>query len=173
MFGIGGFFTGSSVLFSGLAGTGKSRSGAASPIRSCDRGERCLYFAFEEFPDQVVRNMRSAGIDLQQSYRPRAAGVRAARPSLYGLEMHLARMHRDIEQFRPSAVVVDPIGLPRPFDRNPRHPRSAGRHLQDRGITAVFTSLSLFTTKSAKRPGRVVADGHLDFVAGYRSRRRT
>ena len=109
MLGIGGYFRGSSVLISGLAGTGKSTFGAAFADAACKRGERCLYFAFEESPDQIVRNMRSVGIDLQPHVEVGLLQFEAARPSLYGFEMHLARMHRDIEQFKPAAIVVDPI----------------------------------------------------------------
>ena len=109
MLGIGGYFKGSSVLISGLAGTGKSTFGAAFADAACDRGERCLYFAFEELPDQIVRNMRSVGIDLKKHVKSGLLRFEAARPSLFGFEMHLARMNRDIEQFKPAAIVVDPI----------------------------------------------------------------
>jgi circadian clock protein KaiC len=110
----------------------------------CQRGERCLYFAFEESPDQIVRNMRSAGIDLQQYLDGGLLSFEAARPSLYGLEMHLARMNRDIEEFKPSAVVVDPISA---FRGVQSEIHSTLLRLADicksRGITALFTSLSL------------------------------
>jgi circadian clock protein KaiC len=143
MLGIGGYYQGSSVLISGLAGTGKSTFGASLVAAACDRGERCLYFAFEESPDQVVRNMRSVGIDL---VRHRSSGLlrfEAARPSLYGFEMHLARMYRDIEQFNPSIMVVDPISA---FRGPSTEIHSTLVRLADicktKGITAVFTSLS-------------------------------
>src|SRR6478752_3930680 len=143
MLGIGGYFKGSSVLFSGLAGTGKSTFGAAFAEAACKRGERCLYFAFEESPDQVVRNMRSVGIDLQPHIKSGLLKFEAARPSLYGFEMHLARMHRDIEQFKPAAIVVDPISA---FRGPSTEIHATLVRLADicktRGITVVFTSLS-------------------------------
>jgi circadian clock protein KaiC len=143
MLGIGGYFKGSSVLISGLAGTGKSTFGAAFAETACKRGERCLFFAFEESPDQVVRNMRSVGIDLRPHLKSGLLKFEAARPSLYGFEMHLARMHRDIEQFKPSAIIVDPISA---FRGPSTEIHATLVRLADicktRGITAIFTSLS-------------------------------
>jgi len=143
MLGIGGYFKGSSVLISGLAGTGKSTFGAAFAEAACKRGERCLYFAFEESPDQVVRNMRSVGIDLQPHLKSGYLKFEAARPSLYGFEMHLARMHRDIVQFDPAAIIVDPISA---FRGPSTEIHATLVRLADicktRGITTMFTSLS-------------------------------
>jgi circadian clock protein KaiC len=144
MFGIGGFYRGSSVLVSGLAGTGKSTFSAWFADAMCKRGERCLYFAFEESPDQIVRNMRSAGIDLQQHCDSGLLCFEAARPSLYGLEMHLARMNRDIQELAPSAVIVDPISA---FRGVQSEIHATLLRLADickgKGITTIFTSLSL------------------------------
>ena len=109
MLGVGGFFRGTSILVSGTAGTGKTSLAAHFVDAACGRGERCLYFAFEESPAQIVRNMRSIGIDLQPRIDAGVLRFEAARPSLFGLEMHLARMHREIDEFGPSAVVLDPI----------------------------------------------------------------
>jgi circadian clock protein KaiC len=143
MLGIGGYYRGSSVLISGLAGTGKSTFGAAFVEAACRRGERCLYFAFEESPDQVVRNMRSVGIDLGQHVEAGLLRFEAARPSLYGFEMHLARMNRDIEHFAPTVLVVDPISA---FRGPSAEIHSTLIRLADicktKGITALFTSLS-------------------------------
>ncbi len=143
MLGIGGYYRGSSVLISGLAGTGKSTFGAAFVDAACARGERCLYFAFEESPDQVVRNMRSVGIDLERHLDSGLLRFDAARPSLHGFEMHLARMHRDIERFTPAAIVVDPISA---FRGPPSEIHATLIRLADicksRGITAIFTSFS-------------------------------
>lgn len=109
MLGAGGFYRGSSILISGTAGTGKTSLASHFVNAACQRGERCLYFAFEESPAQIVRNMRSIGIDLEPWIASGLLKFEAARPSLFGLEMHLARMHREIENFRPDAVVLDPI----------------------------------------------------------------
>jgi circadian clock protein KaiC len=105
----GGFFRGSSALISGMAGSGKSSIAAQFTDSACRRGERCLYFAFEEAPAQIIRNMRSIGIDLEPWVTQGVLHFSAARPSLFGLEMHLATMHREVERFRPTAVVIDPI----------------------------------------------------------------
>ena len=144
MFGLGGFYRGSSVLLSGLAGTGKSTFSAWFANSVCARGERCLYFAFEESPDQIVRNMRSAGIDLQRHVDSGLLKFESARPTLYGLEMHLTRMNRDILEFGPSAVVVDPISAFRGVQSEIHGTllRLADT-CKERGITAFFTSLSL------------------------------
>jgi circadian clock protein KaiC len=146
MFATGGFFRGSSVLISGLAGTGKSTFSASFAQAMCARGEKCLYFAFEESPEQIMRNMKSAGIDLQQFRDSGLLKFEAARPSLFGLEMHLARMNRDIEEFEPSAVIVDPISA---FRGVQSEIHATLLRLADickaRGITGIFTSLSLVT----------------------------
>lgn len=146
MFATGGFFRGSSVLVSGLAGTGKSTFSASFADAMCSRGERCLYFAFEESPAQIVRNMRSAGIDLARHIESGLLRFEAARPSLFGLEMHLARMNRDIEIFDPSAVIVDPISA---FRGVQSEIHATLLRLADickaRGITGIFTSLSVAT----------------------------
>ena len=109
MLGVGGFYVGTSVLISGTAGTGKTSLASHFVESVCARGERCLYFAFEESPTQIVRNMRSIGLDLQPRVESGLLRFEAARPSLFGLEMHLARMYREIEEFAPAAVVIDPI----------------------------------------------------------------
>jgi circadian clock protein KaiC len=144
MFGKGGFYRGSSILLSGLAGTGKSTFCAWFANAVCERGERCLYFAFEESPDQIVRNMRSAGIDLQRHVDSGLLMFESARPSLYGLEMHLTRMHRDIIEFGPTSVVVDPISAFRGVQSEIHQTLLRLADIcKERGITAYFTSLSL------------------------------
>jgi circadian clock protein KaiC len=109
MFAMGGVYRGSSVLVSGTSGTGKTSLAACFADAVCRAGERCIYFAFEESPQQIVRNMRSIGLDLQPSVDSGRLRFLAARPSLHGLEMHLARMYREIEEFEPAAVIIDPI----------------------------------------------------------------
>src|SRR5262245_23751638 len=109
MLGGEGYFRGSTILASGTAGTGKTTLSAAFADACCRRGARCLYFAFEESPQQIVRNMRSVGLTLEPWLKKGLLRVDAARPTLFGLERHLTTMHRAIEEFRPRAVVVDPI----------------------------------------------------------------
>jgi circadian clock protein KaiC len=104
-----GFYRGTSVLMSGTAGTGKTSFASAFARSVCERGERALYFAFEESPDQIARNMESIGLDLKPHLESGRLRIVAQRPFLHGLEMHLVSMHKEIDQFRPSAVIVDPI----------------------------------------------------------------
>lgn len=109
MLGGAGYYRGSSALVSGTAGTGKSSLAAHFADAACARGERVLYFAFEESPEQVIRNMRSIGIDLAQWIAQDRLRFHASRPTLTGLEMHLVTMLREIDRFAPQDVVVDPI----------------------------------------------------------------
>jgi circadian clock protein KaiC len=110
MLGGRGYFRGSSVLVSGTAGSGKSSLAAHFADAACRRGEKCLYFAFEESPSQVVRNMRSIGIDLEKWVKKDVLRFHAIRSTMYGHEMHLASMHKLIKDYQPSVVVVDPVG---------------------------------------------------------------
>jgi circadian clock protein KaiC len=105
----GGFYRGSSVLITGTAGTGKSTLAAHFAAATCDAGERCLYFAFEESPSQIIRNMRSVGLDLEPHIKRGQLHFFSARPSLHGLEMHLAMMHKRVKELNPAAVVIDPV----------------------------------------------------------------
>lgn len=104
-----GFYRGSSILVSGTAGTGKSTIGAHFIEAACRRGERALFFAFEESQDQIIRNLRSVGIDLEKFVKKGLLMFHNARPSTWGLEVHLAMIHKAIVEFAPSVVVVDPI----------------------------------------------------------------
>jgi circadian clock protein KaiC len=109
MLGGKGFYRGSSVLVSGTAGTGKSSIAARFASAACARGEKCLYFAFEESPDQIIRNMRSVGVDLEPWRQKGLLRFHAVRPTSTGLEGHLVTMQKMVKQLRPDAVVVDPI----------------------------------------------------------------
>jgi len=142
MLGAGGFYTGTSILVSGTAGTGKTSLAAHFVESVCARGERCLYFAFEESPAQIIRNMRSIGLDLQPRVDAGLLRFEAARPSLFGLEMHLARMYREIEEFAPAAAVLDPISALRgeTGDVHSMLLRVVDL-LKSRGITAFLTDL--------------------------------
>ncbi|GGE11353.1 circadian clock protein KaiC [Aureimonas endophytica] len=105
----GGFFRGSSVLVTGVAGSGKSSLSASIADAACRRGEKALYFSFEESAAQTVRNMRSIGIDLGRWIEAGLLHHIAARPTFYSLEMHLAMMLREIARHRPRTVILDPI----------------------------------------------------------------
>ncbi|KQP07797.1 KaiC 1 [Methylobacterium sp. Leaf99] len=138
----GGFFRGSSILISGVAGTGKTTISSYMVDAACARGERAMSFVFEESGAQICRNARSVGLDLSQHVEAGLLRFEAARPTLYGLETHLARMHRDIERFDPSLVVIDPISALRgPATELQATLLRMVDMLKSRGITAVFTSL--------------------------------
>ena len=148
MLGGRGFFRGSSVLVSGTAGTGKTSIAALFANETCRRKERCLYFAFEESPQQIIRNMSSIGVDLNTHIKKGFLEMHSSRPTAYGLEMHLVDIHKKIKRFRPQTVILDPITnlvtvgtvsevksmLIRLID-----------YLQAEQITVLFTALSLNT----------------------------
>jgi circadian clock protein KaiC len=109
MLGGQGFFRGSSILLTGTPGTGKTIISANFAQAAARRGERVLFFSFEESPDQIIRNMHSIGLRLDPLVKSGMLRFHAARPSLYGLEMHLATMFKEIASFKPHVVIVDPI----------------------------------------------------------------
>ena len=109
MLGGKGFYRGSAILLSGTAVTGKTSMAAHLAEATCRRGERCMFFSFEESPAQIMRNMREIGLDLQKHVRKGFLQFQSARPTVHGLEMHLVRMHKMIAQFNPSTVLVDPV----------------------------------------------------------------
>src|ERR1700674_2571048 len=145
MLGAKGFYRGSSILASGTAGTGKTTIAACFVDAACRRGERSLFFAFEESPQQIVRNMRSIGIDLEPWVRKGLLQFHAARPTYGGIEQVLLVTHKQISSFQPSIVVVDPItNLLMVSTLN--EVRSMLTRLVDflktQEITAIFTSLT-------------------------------
>jgi len=104
-----GFYKGSSILISGGPGTGKTSIGAHFALAAAARGEHCLYFAFEESEPQLVRNMRSIGIDLQPAMDKGLLSIESVRPTTHGLEMHLTRMMHLVQDQKPDVIVVDPL----------------------------------------------------------------
>lgn len=144
MLGGRGFFRGSSVLISGMAGTGKSSIAAHFADATCRRGERCLYFALEESPQQIVRNMRSIGLDLDPWVKGGLLTFRASRPTLFGLEMHLTTIFRAVNEFEPSAVIIDPLSNLASIGSLIEVMATLLRlvdFLKSRQVTALFTSL--------------------------------
>ena len=104
-----GYYRGSSILISGGPGTGKSTLAASFAAAACGRGERCLYLAFEESPSQILRNMRSVGIQLESFVKNGLLRFHAVRPTCQGLESHLATVDELVGTFKPSTVVADPV----------------------------------------------------------------
>ncbi len=140
-----GYFRGSTVLVSGTAGTGKTSLAAQFAEATCKRGERVLFFTFEESPSQLVRNMRSIGINLESWVKKGVLRFHATRPTLYGLETHLTTSIKLINQFKPDVVILDPInGFV--IGQNQTEVKTLLLRLVDflkmKGITAFFTSLT-------------------------------
>ncbi|WP_426671514.1 circadian clock protein KaiC [Mucilaginibacter sp. McL0603] len=109
MLGGNGFYKGSSVLVSGTAGTGKTSLAAYFANQACSDGKKCIYFAFEESPNQIIRNMKSISVDLDKHVKKGLLKFHASRPTLYGLEMHLVALYKLIKNFKPEVVILDPI----------------------------------------------------------------
>ena len=143
MFGGRGFFRASSVLLSGGAGTAKTTLAAYFLDAACRRGERAVCFQFEESPAQYVRNMRSVGLNLDRWVKKGLLKIHAARPTLYGLEFHLATMHREVDETAPSIVVVDPLSsfTGASFDEVSSMVMRLIDYLKGQNITGLFTHL--------------------------------
>jgi len=145
MLGGEGFYRGSTILVSGTAGTGKTSMAAHFVDAACQRGERCLYFSFEESPGQMVRNMRSIGLNLDQWTRKNLLQFHSSRATFYGLEMHLAIIHKIVAEFEPKVVVIDPVGsLIQAGNRRDAHTMLIRLidFLKQRGVTAFLTNLT-------------------------------
>jgi len=145
MLGGKGFFRGSSVLISGTPGTCKSSIAAKVVETACQRGERAIYFAYEESLAQIIRNMSSIGIDLNRWVKKGILEIHSSRPTLQGHEQHLVMMHDAVRKFRPSLVAVDPISnlfmSPNDAEVKPTLMRLID-FLKKEQVTAVLTSLT-------------------------------
>src|ERR1700723_1808325 len=140
-----GFYRGSTILVSGTAGTGKTSMAAHFVDAASRRGERSLYFSFEESPGQLVRNMHSIGLDLAQWIKKNLLRFHSSRATLYGLEMHLAIIHKIIHEFQPQVVVIDPVGsLIHAGNRRDAHIMLIRLidFLKLKGITGILTNLT-------------------------------
>jgi circadian clock protein KaiC len=141
----GGLYAGSTALVSGTAGTGKSTLAAKFCDAACRRGERALYFAFEESEAEIVRNMASVGIDLRQWIDAGLLRFECMRPSVLGLESHLFEIQRIVAEFEPGVVIKDPISdlvrLGTGVDVASMLTRQVD-FLKSKGVTALFTSVT-------------------------------
>ena len=109
MFHGGGFYRGSNILVSGTAGTAKTTVGCYFANEQCEKNEKTIYFAFEESPHQLVRNMKSIGVDLEKHIKKGILQIHSSRPSLNGLELHLLTLRKLIKEFEPTTIIIDPI----------------------------------------------------------------
>ena len=146
-----GFTRGSTVLVSGTAGTGKTSLAAAFAIESCLRGERCLFLSYEESSGQLIQNMSSIGFRFEPLIKKGLLKIVSTRPSFFGLEMHLLEVYKTIAEFKPKAVVIDPltslIGQGNRFELQSMLTRMIDL-LKSRGITGFFTSLVASTAQN-------------------------
>jgi circadian clock protein KaiC len=145
MLGGKGFFRGTSILVSGGAGTGKSSLAAHFVQAACQRGERALYMASEQSTDEVIRNMRSIGVDLEYWLKRGLLRFYASRPGTFGLEKHLVTIHDVTAAFRPKVVVIDPITNFASVGTYSEVKSMVTRLIdlfKSREITAMFTSLT-------------------------------
>lgn len=145
MLGGKGFYRGSTIMLSGTSGTGKSSVAACLAHATCQRGERAMYFSFEESQAQILRNMKSIGMDLAPHVEGGLLQFHASRPTVHGLEMHLVKLHRLIDEFKPSVVILDPVtnlsAAGNVNDSNSMLIRLID-FLRKKGITAFFISLT-------------------------------
>jgi circadian clock protein KaiC len=139
-----GYFRGSSILVSGTAGSGKSSLGAHLAEQTCKEGKRCLHIAFEESPAQTMRNMRSIGINLAPYVKKELLRMEAWRPTQSGLEMHLLRIHKLVERYKPDVIIVDPVSNLIGGNTNEVHAMLMRLmdFLKTKNITAFFTALT-------------------------------
>jgi circadian clock protein KaiC len=139
-----GYFRGSSILVSGTAGSGKSSLGAHLAEQTCKEGKRCLHIAFEESPAQTIRNMRSIGINLAPYVKKGLLRLEAWRPTQSGLEMHLLRIHKLVERYKPDVIIVDPVSNLIGGNTNEVHAMLMRLmdFLKTKNITAFFTALT-------------------------------
>ena len=172
----GGYYRGSTILLSGTAGTGKTSLAAHLAAATCARGERCMYFSFEESPAQIIRNMRSIGVNLAPYVKKDLLRFHSARPTMQGLEMHLVQMHKMIQDFQPAVVILDPVS----------NLQSAGTlddstsllvrlidYLRLNQITGFFLSLTARGSRARRhRRGPEFPGGHVAAAAGHRAGRR-
>jgi circadian clock protein KaiC len=145
MLGGQGYFKGSTILVSGTAGTGKTSVAALLVRAACERGEKCLYFSFEESTDQLVRNMHSIGLHLEPHIKQGLLTVLPSRPTAHGLETHLVSMHKAVNHVQPDVMIVDPITSLLSVGTSPETHSMMTRlidFMKMRGTTTVFTSLT-------------------------------
>jgi circadian clock protein KaiC len=145
MFHAGGFYRGSNILISGTAGTAKTTVASYFAYEQCRKKERVIYFAFEESPQQLIRNMKSINLDLEPFVKKGNLQIHSSRPTLNGLELHLLTLRKMIREFKPTTVIIDPISNLISVGSS-HEVRSMLVRLIDmlkvNNITAMFTSLS-------------------------------
>jgi circadian clock protein KaiC len=165
MLGNKGFFRGSSILVTGVPGTGKSSVAAEFVNAACARGEKALLFAYEESESQLLRNMKSIGVDLERWIKKGLLQIEATRPTLHGLEQHLVQMYRLVKDFKPAVVAVDPISNLTAHGDDPALKLTLVRlidFLKSAGCTAMMTSLTTDTGNPAASASEVGVSSLMD-----------
>jgi len=158
MLGGKGYYLGSTVLVSGAAGTGKTSIACHFADSVCRRGEKCIFFAFEESPSQLIRNMRSIGIDLEPYVKKGLLQIHSLPSTFYGLERHLLTMESNIKQFQPNVVIIDPastlINVGLAADVKSLFSRLID-NMKSKRITQLITDLTDTRASSAKMQTRI------------------
>lgn len=145
MLGGKGVYRGSTILVGGSAGTGKTSLVASFLNAACERGEKALVFTFEEAPAQIIRNMRSIGIDLERWRKSGALTFSANRALVYGLEGHLTAMQEAVRIAAPQVVAIDPISAMASVGTDTEIKSMLARlidYLRSQGITVMMTNLA-------------------------------
>ena len=159
-----GYTRGSTILTSGTAGTGKTSVAAAFAIESCKRGERCLFLSYEESAGQLIQNMSSIGFDFEPLMKKGLLKIVSIRPSFFGLEMHLLDLYKIIADFKPRAIVIDPLtsllGQGNQLEIRSMLTRLIDA-LKSKGITGFFTSL-VSSTKENDNSGEIGVSSLID-----------
>ena len=159
-----GYTRGSTILTSGTAGTGKTSVAAAFAVESCKRGERCLFLSYEESAGQLIQNMSSIGFDFEPLMKKGLLKIVSIRPSFFGLEMHLLDLYKIIADFKPKAVVIDPLtsllGQGNQLEIRSMLTRLIDA-LKSKGITGFFTSL-VSSTKENDNSGEIGVSSLID-----------
>ena len=140
----GGFYRGSSVLISSPSGGGKTTFATAFVDAACARGETALFISFEESTSQLIRNMRSVGFELDRWVEAGLLRFETVRPTMHGLEHHLAWLDDLLDEVRPDVVVIDPIGSVTRAGTSAQLAAMLMRQtdlLKTGGVTSVFTAL--------------------------------
>ena len=159
-----GYTRGSTILTSGTAGTGKTSVAAAFAVESCKRGERCLFLSYEESAGQLIQNMSSIGFDFEPLMKKGLLKIVSIRPSFFGFEMHLLDLYKIIADFKPKAVVIDPLtsllGQGNQLEIRSMLTRLIDA-LKSKGITGFFTSL-VSSTKENDNSGEIGVSSLID-----------
>ena len=139
----GGYYRGSAVLLSGAPGTSKTTLCGIFILAACQRGEPCLYVSFDESVSEIVRNLKSVNIDLEQYIISGLLHIQSIRSGLAGTEEHVGTLRKLLEAHQPRCFVIDPLSaiVHSEGDTRRRMPEKMLTLTKASGITLLCTSL--------------------------------